>query len=106
MDSPFMSRKRPAKQGTILASNQKFIPGQVIVAGNFRYIVIEEISKEEFQRQLEININHPAGYLAGSVEMRGSTANPATERRISEVDFSAKYYYRADASFSKGELYE
>jgi len=102
IENHFEVRRKPAADLSVCAVKKPMQIGEVIVAGHYRYIVLEEISKDEFERQLAESDKHRAG-VAGNMTLRGSVATKAEYRPGSRPDFDPEHFYRVRAEFARPE---
>ena len=58
IDNHFEVRKKPAADLSVCAVSKPMQIGEVVVAGHYRYIVLEEISKEDFERTMAESDKH------------------------------------------------
>ena len=99
-DNPFEDRSRPQADSGVLASEQVMEIGRVIVAGNYRYIITAEISRDEFDRQLSANIRK--GGVVGNATMTDESGIHRKDYRGgASPDFAVQHYYRARVEFAK-----
>src|ERR1700735_391929 len=96
IENHFEVRRKPAAGLSVCAVREPMEIGQVVVAGHYRYIVLEEISKQVFEAALVENDKHRAG-VAGNMTLNGSVATKEEYRPGARPDFDAKYFYRVRA---------
>jgi hypothetical protein len=102
IDDPFEVRRKPAADLTVCALNSPMQIGQVFVVGHYRYIITEEISKDEFERLLAENEKYSAG-VAGNATIQGSAARKESFQSGHSPNFDAKCFYRARVEFARPE---
>jgi hypothetical protein len=98
-DNPFEGEPI-VKESAVLACDEPCEIGWVVNAGNIRYVVTSEISREEFEQRNAVNTSHRKG-VAGTVTVDGSKALKETLKHGNEPAFDAQYFYACEVSYAR-----